>query len=145
MKRCVVLKNIDQELAADQSVDFDTSTLNLFQGNFPLNDHEGTSLHLCHLGGCLDNFIDRAVGKALILLIAFKRKNLRDQVSASQLFQGFTQFRLEDDHQCRYRNTTCSSQDPEDRVPVKDGCRYRKCHDHGNASQQIPGFGTLDP
>ena len=140
-----MLKNIDQELAADQSVDFNTGTLNLFQGNVPLNDHEGSGLHLGHLKGCLDDFIDCAVSKALIFLIAFKGKNLRDQISASQLLQSLTQFRLEDDYQRRYRDTARSSQNPEDRVPVKDGCRYRECHDHGNAPQQIPGFGTLDP
>ena len=74
MKRRIVFKYINQQLTADQSVDFNACPLYFPKRNIALNHHQRSCFYLGHLKGSLYNLVDCSFGKLLIFLSVIKKK-----------------------------------------------------------------------
>ena len=61
-----MLKNIDQELTGENSVNINTGTYILIQTDFFFDNDQCTGLNLTHIKTCLNQFIDRLVVKAFL-------------------------------------------------------------------------------
>ena len=66
MERCIMLKNIDQELTGENSVNINTGTYILIQTDFFFDNDQCTGFNLTHIKTCLNQFIDRLVVKAFL-------------------------------------------------------------------------------
>ena len=130
MKRCVVFKNINQQLAGDQAVDFDSRPLYLLQGRSPLNHHQGACLYFGHLKGGPYQLVDGLVVKALVILALVKGKDIGHVIAASQLFQGLAKLRLEDNQKGRHRNGCGILQNPQYGGQMKHGGKQHKHQDN---------------
>ena len=130
VKRCVVFKNINQQLAGDQAVDFDSRPLYLLKGRTTLNHHQGACLYLGHLKSGPYQLVDSLIVKALVILALVKRKEIGHVIAASQLFQSLAKLRLEYNQKGRHRNGRGILQNPQYGSQMKHGGKQHKHQDN---------------
>ena len=67
MKRCVMFKNIDQQLAGHQTVHLNTRALILLEHLFPLDHDQRPCLGSPHLRARLGDLVDGLLGERTVL------------------------------------------------------------------------------
>ena len=142
MQRCVLLEDVDQQCRRHDTVDTDTGLFDFLQWLILLDHDECSGLLLRHLEGRTDDFVDRRHTGVIDPVI---RNQIGDEVPAAELFQRFSELRLEDDDGRDDGRRRDPFDQPHDGREMKD----RRCSDEGGDDQQtleqLPGSRIFDP
>ena len=146
MKRCIMFKNIDQQLTCQDCVHINPCSNVFIQTNLLFDHDQCSCLNFRHIITGLDQFIHCLVCETFLhFLTGIKRNNRRHDLLLPELLYDLAKFRLENDHN---RRDQCSCQlgyDPEDRIHFKNICKYKKSANNQKTLEQSIRTGELDP
>ena len=133
VKRRVVLENIDQKLACDNSVHLDAGSLHIRQRRLHLNNHKSSRFHLSHLETGSGQLVNRLLAETFFHLSVVSRENSSQHVLAPQLLQRLSELRLKNDNKRCNCDIRCFPQQPEDGVQLQYGSHENKTADKQNS------------
>ena len=105
VKRCIMLKDINQHLTGHQTIQFDPRILVLCKHNFLLYYNQCSGLHLSHLITCCHKCINCFIIKSSRLLTSLKWNNRSPEIFLSQSLQRSPKLRLKHNNRSCRQNT----------------------------------------
>ena len=136
MERSILLKNIDQKLAGNHSIQINAGSLPLTKGRILPDHNQRSRLNPCHCDAGTHDLRNGLVRKQSVSASGAFPEQSRKNILLSKLLHCSTKLRLQNDNQCDHRNARHILNDPQDGCHIEQRCQNHKSDDKQKALQQ---------